>query len=257
MARIIGKDALPLRQQLTLLCAEIVNEAFLRQNAFSEIDRVCSPARQSAMMRVLGRFIDLAENARGRGRPAGATSRGWRACARCSGWARKFATASFRASPPSRPRWSGSSRGSSTPPRAAMRLTVEGAATASTARCSSSGARVDAGLSDAVEVRGADGARAAGPGRGDRPRRHDDRGAGVDVGTLARRHRRALHRRAAVVRAVPGDPGPRVQRRRTGDRRRAAGGGAQERTRSTDCRSIRSRARCRATSSRPASRRST
>ena len=71
MARIIGKDALPLRQQLTLLCAEIVNEAFLRQNAFSEIDRVCSPARQSAMMRVLGRFIDLAENAAGAGvRPA-------------------------------------------------------------------------------------------------------------------------------------------------------------------------------------------
>jgi V/A-type H+-transporting ATPase subunit A len=60
MARIIGKDALPARQQLTLLCAELVNEAFLRQSAFSEIDRVCSPARQAAMMRLLGRFIDLA-----------------------------------------------------------------------------------------------------------------------------------------------------------------------------------------------------
>jgi len=63
MARIIGKDALPARQQLTLLCADLINEAFLRQNAFSEIDRVCSPARQSAMMRVIGRFIDLAEAA--------------------------------------------------------------------------------------------------------------------------------------------------------------------------------------------------
>jgi len=63
MARIIGKDALPARQQLTLLCAELINEAFLRQSAFSEIDRVCSPARQSAMMRLLGRFIDLAETA--------------------------------------------------------------------------------------------------------------------------------------------------------------------------------------------------
>ncbi len=67
MARIIGKDALPARQQLTLLCAELVNEAFLRQNAFSEIDRVCSPARQGAMMRVIGRFIDLAETAAGAG----------------------------------------------------------------------------------------------------------------------------------------------------------------------------------------------
>ena len=63
MARIIGKDALPPRQQLTLLCAELVGEAFLRQNAFSAIDHVCSPPRQAAMMRLLGRFIDLAEAA--------------------------------------------------------------------------------------------------------------------------------------------------------------------------------------------------
>ena len=63
MARIIGKDALPVRQQLTLLCADLVNEAFLRQSAFSEVDRVCGPGRQSAMMRLLGRFIDLAERA--------------------------------------------------------------------------------------------------------------------------------------------------------------------------------------------------
>jgi V/A-type H+-transporting ATPase subunit A len=63
MARIIGKDALPVRQQLTLLAADLVNEAFLRQSAFSEIDRVCSPARQGAMMRLIGRFIDLADAA--------------------------------------------------------------------------------------------------------------------------------------------------------------------------------------------------
>jgi len=63
MARIIGKDALPVRQQLTLLAAELVNEAFLRQSAFSTVDRVCAPARQGAMMRLIGRFIDLAEDA--------------------------------------------------------------------------------------------------------------------------------------------------------------------------------------------------
>ncbi len=67
MARIIGKDALPARQQLTLLCADLVNEAFLRQSAFSEIDRVCAPARQAAMMRLLGRFIDLAQAAQAAG----------------------------------------------------------------------------------------------------------------------------------------------------------------------------------------------
>ena len=67
MARIIGKDALPLRQQLTLLCAELANEAFLRQSAFSPVDRVCSPQRQGAMMRLLATFFDHAEAALDRG----------------------------------------------------------------------------------------------------------------------------------------------------------------------------------------------
>jgi len=63
MARIIGKDALPARQQLALLCAELLNEGFLRQSAFSPIDRVAPPAKQGAMMRLLARFMDLAEDA--------------------------------------------------------------------------------------------------------------------------------------------------------------------------------------------------
>jgi V/A-type H+-transporting ATPase subunit A len=63
MARIIGKDALPPRQQLTLACADLVNEAFLRQNAFAPNDRVAGPAKQAAMMRLVGRFIDLATQA--------------------------------------------------------------------------------------------------------------------------------------------------------------------------------------------------
>jgi V/A-type H+-transporting ATPase subunit A len=67
MVRIIGKDALPARQQLTLLCAELVNEAFLRQSAFSPIDRYAAPARQAAMMRLLARFMDHAEAALARG----------------------------------------------------------------------------------------------------------------------------------------------------------------------------------------------
>lgn len=59
MARIVGKDALPPRQQHILLCAELINESFLRQSAFSPIDRFCSPAKQIAMMRVIISFIDL------------------------------------------------------------------------------------------------------------------------------------------------------------------------------------------------------
>jgi len=60
MARIIGKDALPPRQQLVLLGAELINEAFLRQSAYSAVDRYCSAARQMAMMQAIIRFIDLA-----------------------------------------------------------------------------------------------------------------------------------------------------------------------------------------------------
>jgi len=69
MARIVGKDALPPHQQLTLLCAELVNEAFLRQSAFSEVDRYCSPQRQTAMLKVILSFIDLAETALEQGVP--------------------------------------------------------------------------------------------------------------------------------------------------------------------------------------------
>ncbi len=63
MARIIGKDAMPPRQRFVLLCADMVNEAFLRQSAYSPVDRHASPAKQAAMMLLLGRFLELAEEA--------------------------------------------------------------------------------------------------------------------------------------------------------------------------------------------------
>ena len=63
MARIVGKDALPPKQQLTLLCANLVNEGLLRQSAFSKVDRYCSPARQTALLRAILHFIDRAGSA--------------------------------------------------------------------------------------------------------------------------------------------------------------------------------------------------
>jgi V/A-type H+-transporting ATPase subunit A len=63
MARIVGKDALPPKQQLTLLCADLVNEGLLRQSAFSPVDRYCSPERQAALTNVILHFIDRAEQA--------------------------------------------------------------------------------------------------------------------------------------------------------------------------------------------------
>jgi V/A-type H+-transporting ATPase subunit A len=63
MARIVGKDALPMRQQLVLLCAQVVSEGFLRQSAISPVDRYCSPERQVRMMRLLVHFNEVAEKA--------------------------------------------------------------------------------------------------------------------------------------------------------------------------------------------------
>jgi V/A-type H+-transporting ATPase subunit A len=67
LARIVGRDALPPDQQLALLLADVVNEALLRQSSFSASDRYCSPARQSAMLRLVVRLIELAEAAVARG----------------------------------------------------------------------------------------------------------------------------------------------------------------------------------------------
>ncbi|ARE40988.1 V-type ATP synthase subunit A [Rhodovulum sp. P5] len=63
MTRIVGKDALPPAQQMVLTAAELVNEAILRQSAFSENDRYCSPARQTRMLRLVMRAIDLGNKA--------------------------------------------------------------------------------------------------------------------------------------------------------------------------------------------------
>jgi len=63
MARIVGREALPMQQQLKLLCADLVNEGFLRQSSFSPVDRYCSPPRQVAMLTALLHFMDRAEAA--------------------------------------------------------------------------------------------------------------------------------------------------------------------------------------------------
>jgi V/A-type H+-transporting ATPase subunit A len=63
MARIVGKDALPEAQQLTLLCAQLVTEGFLRQSALSPVDAYCSPTRQSKMLGLITRFAELTPKA--------------------------------------------------------------------------------------------------------------------------------------------------------------------------------------------------
>ena len=63
MVKIVGRDALPADQRLILVNAEVMVEALLRQSAFSETDRYCSPDKQIAMLRMVGDFIARAEQA--------------------------------------------------------------------------------------------------------------------------------------------------------------------------------------------------
>ncbi|RRQ20010.1 V-type ATP synthase subunit A [Thiohalobacter thiocyanaticus] len=60
MARIVGKDALPPRQQCILLAGELINQGYLMQSSFSPTDRYASPERQSVMLGLITRYIDLA-----------------------------------------------------------------------------------------------------------------------------------------------------------------------------------------------------
>jgi V/A-type H+/Na+-transporting ATPase subunit A len=52
---------------MTLLAADLMNEGFLRQSSFSDVDRYCSPKRQTAMLRLMMEFIGQAEEAVARG----------------------------------------------------------------------------------------------------------------------------------------------------------------------------------------------
>jgi len=61
MVKIVGRDALPASQRLILVNAEVIVEALLRQSAFSETDRYCSPDKQIAMLRMVSDFIARAE----------------------------------------------------------------------------------------------------------------------------------------------------------------------------------------------------
>ncbi len=63
MVKIVGRDALPASQRLILVSAEVMVEALLRQSAFSETDRYCSPDKQVAMLGTVGHFIARADKA--------------------------------------------------------------------------------------------------------------------------------------------------------------------------------------------------
>ncbi len=70
IVQLVGKDALPEDQQLTLEIARLVREVFLQQNAFHDIDTYCSLDKQYEILRLIKKFGEQAFEALDEGVPA-------------------------------------------------------------------------------------------------------------------------------------------------------------------------------------------
>jgi V/A-type H+-transporting ATPase subunit A len=60
IVQLVGKDALPEDQQLTLEVARYIREAWLQQNAFHDVDTYCAPEKTYAMLGAIKTFNDEA-----------------------------------------------------------------------------------------------------------------------------------------------------------------------------------------------------
>ncbi len=69
VVQLVGKDALPEDQQLTLEVARYIREVFLQQDAFHDIDTYCSLDKQYELLRLIRKFNDLAFDALDAGVP--------------------------------------------------------------------------------------------------------------------------------------------------------------------------------------------
>jgi len=67
IVQLVGSDALPDRQQVTLEVARLIREFILQQNAFHEVDTYCEPKKSAAMIASVLKFADLGNEALGRG----------------------------------------------------------------------------------------------------------------------------------------------------------------------------------------------
>ncbi len=59
IVRLVGADALPPEQQLTLEVARMIREIFLQQNAYHPVDTFCPPARQYKLISSIRKYADL------------------------------------------------------------------------------------------------------------------------------------------------------------------------------------------------------
>jgi ATP synthase archaeal, A subunit len=69
IVQLVGKDALPDDQQLTLEVARYLREAYLQQNAFHPVDTYCSPEKTYLILTAIHRFNDEAFEALDAGVP--------------------------------------------------------------------------------------------------------------------------------------------------------------------------------------------
>ncbi len=63
IVRLVGADALPPDQQLTLEVARMIREIFLQQNAYHPVDTFCPPERQFRLITAIKKFSDLGQRA--------------------------------------------------------------------------------------------------------------------------------------------------------------------------------------------------
>ncbi|MFW6004554.1 MAG: V-type ATP synthase subunit A [Halodesulfurarchaeum sp.] len=69
IVQLVGKDALPEDQQLTLEIARYIREAWLQQNAFHEVDTSCTPEKTYRMLQAIKTFDEVAFQALDAGVP--------------------------------------------------------------------------------------------------------------------------------------------------------------------------------------------
>jgi V/A-type H+-transporting ATPase subunit A len=70
IVRLIGEDALPDEQKMTVLAARLLKDGFLQQNAFDPVDRYALPDKQLKMLKAILRFCDMAQVLVRKGIPA-------------------------------------------------------------------------------------------------------------------------------------------------------------------------------------------
>jgi len=63
IVQLVGSDALPEAEQVTIEIARMLREMFLQQNAYDAVDAYCSMEKQFDLLKAIRRYADLAYNA--------------------------------------------------------------------------------------------------------------------------------------------------------------------------------------------------